>query len=132
MTDGRRLSEELAESLLESIPFDLTVIDGSDRVIWWNHHGHRIFDIPENTLGRDVRECHPEKCRVRLDSLLEEMKEGVTDSLTMMVERPERDGRGGKISIHYLALRDNSGRYMGCVEVDINLTSFLMRDQEDR
>lgn len=128
MTDGITLPDYLVQSLLDTIPFDLTVIDESDRVIWWNHHGNRIFEIPENTLGRDVRECHPEKSRARLEKLLEEMKDGDIDSSTMMVERADRDGRKRSISIQYLALRDRSGQYLGCVEVDIDLTSFLIHD----
>ncbi|MBN1132567.1 MAG: PAS domain-containing protein [Bacteroidales bacterium] len=55
------LSKEVLDSLLETIPFEFSLIDANDKVLAWNKHETRIFKRPGGVIGKDVRNCHPKK-----------------------------------------------------------------------
>ncbi|NMC75757.1 MAG: DUF438 domain-containing protein, partial [Candidatus Methanofastidiosa archaeon] len=56
-----KIDGKILESLLETIPIEFSVLDDDDKVLAWNKHETRIFKRPEAALGRDVRQCHPER-----------------------------------------------------------------------
>lgn len=55
------LSEELMETVLETMPIQISIIDADDKVLAWNKHKARIFNRPVSVKGLDVRNCHPKK-----------------------------------------------------------------------
>ena len=85
-----KLTGNVLEALLETIPVDFSVIDENDKVLAWNKHETRIFKRPEAVIGRDVRNCHPKKSLDKVETILSEMKKGVsTLSLIFLPNRQE-------------------------------------------
>jgi DUF438 domain-containing protein len=115
------LSPLMIECLLESLPLDITIIDGDDKVIAWTSKDRKLFKIKDEVLGTDIRECHSVKSIDILENLLSEMKEGKLDS-TRSVNDIEKNGEKKRFMTQYIALRDDDGNYLGCMEVDMDLS----------
>ena len=107
--------------MLESLPLDITIIDKNDKVIAWTSKDRRLFKIKDEVMGTDIRECHSERSIDVLENLLSEMKKGRLDS-TRSVRDIEKDGKKRRFMTQYVALRDENGEYMGCMEVDMDLS----------
>jgi len=107
-----KLPSNILDAVLETIPLDIIVLDSEDVVIGWNKP--QTADIPENVLGEDVRKCHPPNVLPIVEQMLSEMKSGKRDSATFW--HPE--GEKGMKLIRYYALRDEGGKYLGCLECD--------------
>jgi len=106
-----RLSEELKDSILETMPLEITVIDENDRIVAWNRNETRIFKRNEDLIGKDVHECHPEHVRDKVSQLLKDMKEGTKDKHIAYSMGPENQ----KVKVGYYALRKD-GKYIGALE----------------
>ena len=115
-----QLPETVLQALVETVPFEFSVIDENDRVLAWNKHETRIFKRPTGVIGRDVRNCHPPKSLHVVERLLEEMKQGTRDKARFWIDLPVDDERQ-KVLIEYYALRDPGGKYLGCLEVTQNI-----------
>jgi len=110
-----KLTPAIAEAILETLPLEMTLIDENDRIVWWNTRLPRIFKRSDDILGRDVRWCHSAESNRTIDRLLREMKAGERDAARMWFDRTE-NGVPQKLLIDYIAVRDGSGRYLGCIE----------------
>ena len=126
-----KLSRGIAEAALETISLEMTIIDENDRVVWWNTPKSRLFSRPPDVLGTDVRACHSEKSLGTIDTLLREMKSGKRESAIMWFDHTA-DGVARKLLIEYLALRDESGRYLGCIETAQDVAPFRTLEGEKR
>jgi len=115
-----KLPETVLEALLETVPFEFSVIDQNDKVLAWNKHDTRIFKRPAGVVGRDVRDCHPKKSLHKVEQLLEEMKAGTRDRARFWIDL-SIGGEKQKVLIEYYALRDAEGRYLGCLEATQNI-----------
>ena len=112
-----KLPETVLASVLETIPVEFSVLDKDDKVLAWNKHKTRIFKRPTGVVGRNVRKCHPEKSLLKVEQILNEMKTGKRDKAVFWIDLPIGDtGEKHKILIQYLALRDDVGNYLGCLE----------------
>jgi PAS domain S-box-containing protein len=114
------LPKSVLEALLETVPFEFSVIDENDQVLAWNKHETRIFKRPVGVIGRDVRNCHPKGSLHKVEQLLEEMKAGTRDKARFWIDL-SIDGEEQKILIEYYALRGAEGKYLGCAEVTQNI-----------
>lgn len=118
-----RIKDDLLEALLETLPLEISVLDGNDKVLAWNKHETRFFKRPEAALGRDVRDCHPKKSLGYVERIISEMKEGTRDKARFWIDLPlGPEGDMQKILIEYFALRDGDGKYLGCLEATQNIT----------
>ena len=117
------LDDEVLEAVLETIPIEFSVLDANDEVLAWNKHKTRIFKRPEAVVGRNVRKCHPEKSLDKVETIISEMKEGKRDKARFWIdlELPDYEEKQ-KVMIEYYALRDISGKYIGCLEASQNIT----------
>lgn len=128
-----KASEEELDAILETIPIEFSVLDKNDEVLAWNKHETRIFKRPEGALGRNVRQCHPQKSLAKVELILSEMKSGKRDVAEFWIDLPI--GEGGtkrKILIRYFALRDNKGEYLGCLEASQDITDIQKISGEKR
>jgi len=117
------ISNELLEIILESIPLDISVLDKDDKVIGWNNHETRIFKRPEAALGKDVRECHPEKSLPKVEQIISEMKKGVRNKARFWIDyHLGYEEQPRKVLIEYFTLRDVQGNYLGCVEASQDIS----------
>jgi len=106
------LTKEQLERLLESLPFDISFVDGADRLRYWNRHEDRVFKRPHSALNTPVQKCHPEKSVEKVEQIIEDFKAGKRDVAEFWI-----DMRGMKLYIRYFPVRSESGEYLGTVEV---------------
>ena len=90
-----RMNDQLVKALLETVPYELTVIDHNDEVIGWNQHETRLFKRPMGSMGMNFRQCHPEKSLAMVEQIVDEMKSGRRDKAMFWIDLPI--GEGGKL-----------------------------------
>jgi len=102
----------LAIPLLESLGYELTVIDQNDKYLFFTQNDPPIFERTEEILRTDVMSCHPESSRDEITELLDGMKSGKIDSVVIPATKDGKD-----IHVEYRAIRDSEGKYYGCMEL---------------
>jgi len=122
-----KLSDEVKEAVLETIPVEFSVLSADDKVLGWNKHETRIFKRPEGVLGRDVRNCHPPKSLDKVLTIISEMKAGKREKARFWIDLHDK-----KVLIEYYALRDKSGKYLGCLEATQDITEIQKLEGEKR
>ena len=121
------LPNDVKEALLETIPVEFSVLSADDKVLGWNKHESRIFKRPEGVVGKDVRNCHPPKSLDKVLTIISEMKAGKREKARFWI-----DLHGKKVMIEYYALRDKSGKYLGCLEASQDITEIQQLSGEKR
>lgn len=113
-----KMNAEMLKALIEKVPIEITVIDANDEVVGWNQHEKRLFHRPWNALGLNFRQCHPEKSLHMVEQIVAEMKAGSRDKAQFWIdlEVPCDTMKKHKILIEFFALRDDTGKYLGCME----------------
>jgi hypothetical protein len=126
-----KLPENVLEALLETLPVEFSVVNENDRVLAWNKHETRIFKRPTGAVGRDVRNCHPQRSLHAVERILAEMKAGTRDKARFWIDLA-LGGEQQKVLIEYYALRDKDGKYLGCLEVSQNIHEYQSLTGERR
>ena len=126
-----KLPRNIVDAILETLPIEITVLDENDRIIAWSTRRPRIFARPADVLGRDVRTCHSVKSLDMLERMLREMKSGERETARFWYDQIV-EGRSQKILIDYFAIRDEKGRYLGCIEALQNVEPFRALEGEKR
>ena len=121
------ISGEMWELILNTLPFELTIIDVEDKILYFNREGKRIFPRPQSIIGRSVQECHPQKTVHLVNQVLDDLKTGRRESASFWIDLHRR-----KIYIRYFALRDTQDRYIGCMEVTQDITEIQKLEGERR
>ncbi len=128
-----KISEEVLETLLETLPFEFSIVDAEDKVLVWNKHETRIFKRPESVLGRNIRDCHPKKSLDKVEAIISEMKAGKRDKARFYIDMAiEPDTEVKKILIEYFALRNKDGKYLGCLESTQDISGIQKLSGEKR
>jgi DUF438 domain-containing protein len=116
-----QMNADMLKSILETLPLEITVIDSNDEVVGWNRHEDRLFKRPLTSMGLNFRNCHPETSLDKVIQIVEEMRAGKRDDARFWINLPV--GPKGdpntplhKILIEFYALRDDQGKYLGCME----------------
>lgn len=104
-------------TILNTIPFDLTFVDKDDTVRYFTRGRERIFARSRAILGRKVQYCHPPASVGVVEQILSDFRSGRHDHAAFWIQLKERF-----ISIEYFALRNEQGEYLGCLEVSQDLT----------
>ncbi len=117
-----RLPDDVLQALLETVPIEFSVLDKDDKVLAWNKHATRIFKRPEGVVGRNVRQCHPKKSLMKVETIISEMKAGKRDKAQFYIDLPiGPKAEKQKILIEYYALRNERGEYLGVAECSQNI-----------
>lgn len=111
------LSAKITDAVLESLPIDITIVDYNDKVAAWNKDKTRLFPREHSALNRDVRTCHPKKSLEVVTKILEDMKAKRRETAEFWIDMKTESGQTEKVYILYIALRDDEGYYLGCLEV---------------
>lgn len=118
-----KLSPIVLDALLETLPLEFSIIDENDNVLAWNRHETRLFKRPLGAVGRNVKNCHPQKSLAKVEQIIAEMKAGKRDKARFWIDlTPDPAKPPQKILIEYYALRDAQGKYLGCLEASQNIT----------
>ena len=109
------MNEKIVKAILETIPIEITVIDENDEVIGWNQHETRIFKRLNSVLKLNFRDCHPKDSLEKVEKIVNQMKSGERDKARFWINLPI-EGKPHMILIEFYALRDENGKYIGCLE----------------
>lgn len=127
-----QMDEQTIKAVIETVPIEITVINASDEVVGWNKHENRLFRRPLTAIGLNFRECHPKESLDKVERIVDEMRSGKRDMARFWIDMAPQPGeKKHKILIEFYALRDDSGRYLGCMECtqDIELARSLQGEQ---
>jgi DUF438 domain-containing protein len=113
-----RLSRDQLDAILNALPIEFIFVDEKDCLQYCNKAERQEQMRQREILGQDVRNCHKPESLPRTDRMLEDLRSGRKDEDEFWV-----DGLGVKLLNRFLAVRDESGRYLGCVEYLLNFTA---------
>jgi DUF438 domain-containing protein len=106
------LDREVLAGILNALPVELSFVDHEDRVRYFSHErGEKIFPRTRGALGTNVRNCHPQKSVHMVEEILADFKAGRREVAEFWIDMGPR-----KIHIRYWPVRDEAGKYLGCLE----------------
>lgn len=115
------------ESLLNTLPVDITFVDRDDSVKYFSQTKDRIFIRTKAVIGRKVQQCHPQKSLHVVNQIIEDFRSGKRDSAEFWINLNNR-----LIYIRYFAVRDKDGSYLGTLEVTQDITDIKKIEGEKR
>ncbi len=114
-------------AIFRTLPVDLTFVDADDRVAFYSEGPDRIFARSRAILGRQVQHCHPPRSVGVVNRILEDFRSGRHGVAEFWIPF-----HGRFVHIRYFAVRDESGRYLGTLEVTQDVTRIRALEGERR
>ena len=128
-----RMNEKVVKAIFETLPVEVTVIDAKDEVIGWNKHDERLFKRPYTSMGLNFRDCHPKESLDKVEKIVGEMKAGKRDKARFYIDMGVKESSNKhKILIEFFALRDEAGKYLGCIECTQDVEEIMHLEGEKR
>jgi PAS domain S-box-containing protein len=121
------LTKEHLESLLNTLPVDITFIDADDIVRYFSKPEKRFFVRTKAVIGRKVQMCHPQKSLDVVTAILDSFKSGKKDVAAFWINLNNQ-----LIHIRFFAVRDGDGKYLGTMEVVQDITKIKSIEGERR
>ncbi len=101
------------EALLNTMPYEITFVDANDINAFFNDNGReKLFKRPMTAIGRDVYSCHPPKIETMVREIIGMFKSGAKDQLGIWMNKEGHD-----CYVLYMAVRDETGKYLGTMEL---------------
>lgn len=119
-------SKDELETLLNTLPVDITFVDAEDTVRYFSQTKDRIFPRTKAVIGRKVQNCHPQKSVHIVNQILENFRQDKRDVAEFWINLNNR-----LIYIRYFAIR-KEGKYLGCLEVTQDITDIKKIEGEKR
>jgi len=124
----RNLSYEQLDAIMETLPFEVTVVDAEDTVVYFNKLDKtKLFPRTRSVIGRKVDKCHPEKSVDVVRQIVEGFKNRTMDHADFWI-----DFRDDKILIRYFPVYSEADEYMGVLEVTQAIGTIQKIDGEKR
>jgi PAS domain S-box-containing protein len=120
-------TKEQLEALLNTLPIDITFLDADDTVQFFNKPEKRLFVRTKAVIGRKVVSCHPQKRLHVVSRIVESFKSGKKNVAEFWITI-----NGRFLHIRFFAVRDESGKYLGAMEVVQDLTDLRKLEGERR
>ncbi len=121
------LSKMEMETILNTLPVDVTFVDDEDTVRYFSQSRERIFPRTKAVIGRKVQQCHPQKSIHVVNQILDDFRNSLRDVAEFWIRIKER-----LVYIRYFAVRDKDGKYLGCLEVTQDITDIKKIEGEKR
>jgi uncharacterized protein len=113
------LDREVLAAILNTLPIEISFVDAEDRVRYFSHEkGDKIFPRFRSAIGTAVQNCHPEKSIKTVEKILADFKAGRREVAEFWI-----DFQGKKVHIRYSPVRDEAGKYLGCLEAVQDVTA---------
>ena len=109
---GGSLTLTQLNAIFQTIPEEFDFIDEHDIVRWSSANKHRLFKRTDDDLGKHVLEVHPGHSQERVKQVLQQMHDGKRGVLSLIIHYHVKP-----INIAFYSIHDDSGKYIGCVEV---------------
>ena len=110
MPGGHMTLKELS-ALLNTIPLEITFVD-ADNINRFFNEGPKVFKRPGMAIDREVFSCHPPKIEPMVRQIIDDFRNNRRDEVPVWMEKG-----GHTMLVKYMAVRDNSGTYLGTVEL---------------
>ncbi|MCK5762510.1 MAG: DUF438 domain-containing protein, partial [Clostridiales bacterium] len=121
------LSPEEINSILNTVPLDMTFVHANNRVKYFTQGKERIFDRAKTIIGREVKNCHPPKSVHIVEKIVEDLRSGIKDHEDFWIEM------GGMfVYIRYFAVRNDKGEFLGTLEVTQDIKPIQELEGEKR
>ena len=114
---NEHITAELFETILETLPLEVTYIDENDVVRYYSKGQQEVFLRTPEALGRNVRDCHPKKSLHKVTEIINQLKSGKRDVAEFWINL-----KGNKIYMRYFPVKDKAGKYIGIIEVIQDIT----------
>ncbi len=115
--DFGNLTQSILNPLLNTVPIEITFIDHTDTVRYFNNPPKMIFLRTKGVIGMKVQNCHPAKSLDTVNRITESFRSGNKDVAEFWINL-----HGRMIYIRFFAVRDAEGKYLGTVEVVQDVT----------
>jgi DUF438 domain-containing protein len=113
------LKPDVLAGILNTLPIELSFVDHEDRVRYFSHErGEKIFARTRGAIGTEVQNCHPQKSLHMVEEILSDFRAGRRKVAEFWIDMGPR-----KIHIRYWAVRDDAGKYLGCLETVQDVTA---------
>ena len=106
-----RLTLKEVQQIFSTIPFEIDLVDSSDRFAWYSDKPNREHVRSVASLNEPVTECHPPKAVPIVMQIINSFRDGKKDVVTRPLWM-----NGHRSLIQYYALRDIDGHYLGTIE----------------
>lgn len=127
VTATGNMSMEQAIVAFNHLPVDITIVDASDKVVFFNKAKERFFPRSPAIVGRAVQNCHPPESVHVVEKIIEAFRNGEKDKADFWIQM-----KGRFILIQYFALRNENGKYEGVLEVSQDITEIKKLEGEKR
>lgn len=125
--DAGSLTAEEVNSILNTVPLDMTFVDANDRVKYFTQGKERVFDRPITIIGREVKNCHPPKSVHIVEQIVADLKSGKKDNEDFWIKMGPMF-----VYIRYFAVRSKEGEFLGTLEVTQNIKPIMELEGEKR
>lgn len=116
---GRMTLKEV-QQIFSTIPFEIDLVDSSDRFAWYSDKPNREHVRNVASLNEPITECHPPKAVPIVTKIINSFRDGEKDVVTRPLWM-----HGHRSLIQYYALRDIDGHYLGTIEFTGNVEYIL-------
>jgi hypothetical protein len=110
--DAGSMTPEEINSILNTLPLDMTFVGADNKVKYFTQGKERIFDRPKTIIGREVKHCHPPKSVHVVEQIVEELRSGQKDHEDFWIKMGSM-----YVLIRYYAVRNKEGEFLGTLEI---------------
>jgi DUF438 domain-containing protein len=110
--DAGYLAPDEINTMLNTLPIDITFVDKDGAVKYFTQRKERIFARPKTIIGKQVQNCHPPASVHIVEKIVEDLKSGRKDHEDFWIRIGDK-----YVYIRYFAVRNEKGEYLGVIEV---------------
>ncbi len=125
--DAGMLTAEEVNSILNTVPLDMTFVGADNRVKYFTQGKERIFERPVTIIGREVKHCHPPKSVDVVEKIVEDLRAGRKDHEDFWIHMGE-----AFVYIRYFAVRNKKNEFLGVLEVTQDIKNITELEGEKR
>jgi PAS domain S-box-containing protein len=125
--DFGSLNQTILNPLLNTLPIEITFIDDTETVRYFNNPPKMIFLRTKGVIGMKVQNCHPAKSLDTVNKIIQSFKSQRKSTVDFWIT-----SHGQLIYIRFFAVKDASGKYVGTVEVVEDVTDIQNLKGEKR
>lgn len=126
-TQTGELSIEQFSLVMSYLPISITFVDEFNRVRYYNQTKERHFPRTPQSIGREVKNCHPEKSIQIVEKIIEAFRANRQSIAQFWMTFKDK-----KLLISYYAVRNSMNEYKGVLEVTQDITLMRAYDGEKR
>lgn len=116
------IKASILDSIINLLPFEMGFCDANDIFRWYSNNPNRVHGRRKEAIGCHVLDLHP-RIEHHVEKLLNDFRSGARDEWEFWF--PKTSGEEtGQIYQKFMAVRDEDGTYLGCMDVTVNLDLF--------